>query len=232
LSGPLNTLQQRLEYQFAEPALLQQALTHRSFSGRNNERLEFLGDGLLNFVIGDALYARKPGDEEGALSRLRASLVREETLAKLARELELGEFLRLGESELKSGGFRRDSILADAFEAVLGAIFLDGGFEQARAAALRLFAALLDNLPDPERLKDAKTRLQEWLQARARPLPTYAVLSEDGPPHARRFHVRCALGDAEGGAEARGGSRRIAEQRAAEMLLNQLEQTGSGPDHA
>ncbi len=232
MSELLNRLQQRLDYQFAAPELLQQALTHRSFSGHNNERLEFLGDGLLNFVIGDALYTLKPRDEEGALSRLRASLVREETLAKLARELELGEFLQLGESELKSGGFRRDSILADAFEAILGAIFLDGGFDKARAAALRLYTALLDTLPDPERLKDAKTRLQEWLQARARPLPAYAVLSEEGPPHARRFHVRCALTDAELGSEARGGSRRIAEQRAAEMLLKQLEQIGPGPDHA
>jgi len=231
-SERLEALQQRLTYQFADAALLQQALTHRSFSGRNNERLEFLGDGLLNFVIGDALYACKPRDEEGALSRLRASLVREETLAKLARELELGEFLQLGESELKSGGFRRDSILADAFEAILGAIFLDGGFERAREVALHLYTALLNNLPDPERLKDAKTRLQEWLQARSRPLPAYAVLSEEGPPHARRFHVCCALADGETSAEARGSSRRVAEQRAAQMLLEQLEQTESEPDHA
>ncbi|HEY1076249.1 MAG TPA: ribonuclease III [Fontimonas sp.] len=220
---PLVTLQRRLEYPFTDQALLVQALTHRSLSGRNNERLEYLGDALLNFVIGAALYEVKPVAEEGALSRLRASLVREESLAQLARDLDLGEFIRLGESELKSGGYRRDSILADAFEAVLGAVYLDGGFAAAQTVARRLFSNLLDNLPDPERLKDPKTRLQEWLQARSRPLPRYEVLQEEGPPHARRFRVACTLPDDELRTEAEAASRRYAEQQAAEVMLKGLE---------
>jgi ribonuclease-3 len=154
----------RLDYQFQNQALLTQALTHRSFSSVNNERLEFLGDGLINFVIGAALYEVRPKAEEGALSRLRASLVREETMALLAHKLELGEVLHLGESERKSGGFDRDSILADALEALVGAIFIDSGFDAARAVTLHLYAPLLADLPDPESLKDAKTRLQEQLQ--------------------------------------------------------------------
>lgn len=220
---PLVRLQKRLGYQFNDQALLDQALTHRSLSGRNNERLEYLGDALLNFVIGAALYEVKPVAEEGALSRLRASLVREESLAQLARDLDLGEFIRLGESELKSGGFRRDSILADAFEALLGAVFLDGGFAAAQTVGRQLFASLLANLPDPERLKDPKTRLQEWLQARSRPLPRYEVLQEEGPPHARRFRVCCALADEELRTEAEAASRRYAEQQAADAMLKGLE---------
>lgn len=220
---PLVQLQRRLGYQFTDQALLNQALTHRSLSGRNNERLEYLGDALLNFIVGAALYEVRPVAEEGALSRLRASLVREESLAQLARELALGEVIHLGESELKSGGFRRDSILADAFEALLGAIYLDGGFAAAQDVGRRLFAALLENLPDPELLKDPKTRLQEWLQARSRPLPRYEVLNEEGPPHARRFRVSCALIDAELRTQAEAGSRRYAEQQAADAMLRGLE---------
>ncbi|MDD3764237.1 MAG: ribonuclease III [Nevskiales bacterium] len=218
-------LQARLGYRFADPQLLDQALTHRSVSAHNNERLEFLGDGALNFVIGAALYASQPKVEEGALSRLRASLVREETLARLARELALGDCMRLGESELKSGGYRRDSILADALEAVLGAIYLDGGFAEVQRVVLGLYEEDLRQLPDPEKLKDAKTRLQEWLQARARPLPSYEILSESGPAHARRFQVRCQLADAGDASEAEGSSRRAAEQCAAERLLGRLEGT-------
>lgn len=223
MRDPLAILQQRLGYQFNDQALLNQALTHRSLSGRNNERLEYLGDALLNFIVGAALYEVRPKAEEGALSRLRASLVREESLAQLARELQLGEVIHLGESELKSGGFRRDSILADAFEALLGAIYLDGGFAAAQDVGRRLFTALLESLPDPESLKDPKTRLQEWLQARSRPLPRYEVLQEEGPPHARRFHVSCALIDAELRTEAEAGSRRYAEQQAADAMLKGLE---------
>ncbi|HSW13923.1 MAG TPA: ribonuclease III [Solimonas sp.] len=215
-------LNRRLGYEFRDALLFQQALTHRSFAHGNNERLEFLGDGLLNFVIGAALYAQQPSAEEGALSRLRASLVREETLAMLGRELQLGEVLRLGESELKSGGFRRDSILADAVEALIGAIYLDGGFAAAQEACLRLYASLLADLPDAESLKDPKTRLQEHLQAQGRPLPRYEILAEAGPPHARRFSVCCVLPDSEWTTEAEGPSRRSAEQRTAELMIARL----------
>ena len=215
-------LSRHLGYQFRDGALLQQALTHRSYAHGNNERLEFLGDGLLNFVIGERLYILQPRAEEGALSRLRASLVREETLALLGRELQLGELLRLGESEMKSGGYRRDSILADAVEAIIGAIFIDGGFEAARGVCERLYAPLLADLPDAESLKDPKTRLQEALQADGRPLPRYEILSESGPPHARRFAVRCLLPDNESFTESEGASRRSAEQRAAELMISKI----------
>ena len=170
-------------------------------------------------MIGATLYAARPQDDEGALSRLRASLVREETLAQLARELNLGDELKLGESELKSGGYRRDSILADALEALLGAVYLDGGFAAAHKTCLKLFAPLLDHLPDPESLKDSKTRLQEWLQGRSRPLPKYEVISESGPAHARCFRVRCQLQDAEQATEAEAAARRTAEQDAAKKML-------------
>lgn len=223
MNGDLERLQRRIGYRFVDSTLLQRALTHRSVSGNNNERLEFLGDGLINFVVAAALYEAHGRAEEGALSRLRASLVREESLARLARELELSEVLSLGESELKSGGFRRDSILADALEALLGAVYLDGGFEAARQVSLALFAVMLAELPDAESLKDPKTRLQEWLQARSRPLPRYEILSESGPPHRRLFRVRCQLADGELATEADGSSRRNAEQRAAEMLLQVLQ---------
>lgn len=219
LTDPLQRLCRALGHEFRDTRLLEQALTHRSLGATNNERLEFLGDGLLNFVAGAALYELRPKEEEGPLSRLRASLVREESLAKIARELNLGEVLRLGESELKSGGFRRDSILADALEALLGAVYLDAGFEAARATTLKLLAALLDNLPDPQTLKDPKTRLQELLQADSRPLPQYEILSESGPPHRREFVVRCTLSDSPDTAEASGISRRSAEQQAAEKML-------------
>lgn len=222
MSGTYPELNRRLGYEFRDALLLQQALTHRSFAHGNNERLEFLGDGLLNFVIGAALYGQQPKAEEGALSRLRASLVREETLALLGRELQLGDWLRLGESELKSGGFRRDSILADTVEALIGAVYLDGGFAAAQQVCQRLFASLLADLPDAESLKDPKTRLQENLQAQGRPLPRYEILSESGPPHARRFAVRCLLPDSDWSTESEGSSRRSAEQRSAELMIAKL----------
>ncbi|WP_020650157.1 ribonuclease III [Solimonas variicoloris] len=223
MTKAVQKLEQRLGYHFNDASLLSQALTHRSVGHLNNERLEFLGDALVNFVVADVLFRAKAKAEEGALSRLRASLVREETLALLARGLELSEALTLGESELKSGGFRRDSILADAFEAMLGAVYLDGGFAAARDVCERLFAALLADLPDADALKDAKTQLQEWLQARGRPLPRYEVIEESGPPHRRRFHVRASLSDAETAADAHGSSRRAAEQDAARALLQALQ---------
>jgi ribonuclease-3 len=216
-------LERRLAYRFRDAVLLTQALTHRSAGHVNNERLEFLGDALVNFVVAEALFRVRSDDEEGALSRLRASLVREETLAELARGLDLSDALTLGESELKSGGYRRASILADAFEAILGAVYLDGGFEPAKQVCEHLFAALLADLPDADTLKDAKTQLQEWLQARGRPLPRYEVIEESGPPHRRRFQVRASLGDAPATAEATGSSRRAAEQDAARELLQALQ---------
>lgn len=216
-------LQKALGYEFQDLALLDRAITHRSHAAANNERLEFLGDALINFVIGEYLFRMRPTAEEGALSRLRASLVREPSLAVLARDLKLGDAIKLGEGELKSGGWRRDSVLADTFEAVLGAIYLDGGFEVAKDVCLRCFDKLLQQLPDPETLKDPKTRLQEWLQARSRPLPIYEVLSEAGPPHRRQFVVRARLLDMEHTAEAFSNSRRSAEQKAAELLLQRLQ---------
>ena len=218
----VKTLCETLGYEFQDAALLERALTHRSHAIANNERLEFLGDALINFVVGESLYRLRPQAEEGALSRLRASLVREPSLALLARGLKLGDAIRFGEGELKSGGWRRDSILADTFEAVIGAIYLDGGFESARAVCLRCFDTLLQELPDPETLKDPKTRLQEWLQARSRALPVYEVLSESGPPHRRQFVVRARLIDADITSEAFSNNRRGAEQKAAELLLQRL----------
>ncbi len=225
LPAEIARLEQRLGHAFKDQNLLLQACSHRSYGPPHNERLEFLGDGLLNFVIGSTLYNLRPGANEGDLSRLRASLVREETLAQLARDLNLGDALRLGQGELRSGGFRRDSILADALEALLGAIHQDAGFEAARDTCLRLYQALLEVLPDARSLKDAKTRLQENLQGNGRPLPQYQVLDESGPPHHRRFHVCCTLKDADLQTEAVGNSRKLAEQDAAGMMLKQLEQS-------
>ena len=219
-------LQRVLGYRFRDAALLQRALTHRSIGPDNNERLEFLGDALLNFVVGEALFLQLAKAAEGDLSRLRATLVREETLAQVARRIDLGEAVRLGSGELKSGGFRRDSILADALEAVLGAVYLDSGFDAARELCLRLFAPELEHLPDAASLKDAKTRLQERLQAASRPLPEYSVLSEEGPPHQRLFRVRCLLQDSGAETIAEGASRKIAEQRSAERMLQELDSEG------
>lgn len=169
-----------------------------------------------------ALFEARPRAGEGDLSRLRASLVRERSLAAIARRLQLGEYLRLGEGELKSGGWRRDSVLADAVEALVAAIYLDGGFEAAQQACRGLFAEELASLPDAETLKDPKTRLQEWLQARSRPLPQYTVLAESGPAHRRHFRVRASLVDEPRATEASGSSRRSAEQQAASDLLDSL----------
>lgn len=211
-----------LSYRFARPELLGEALTHRSAGRLNNERLEFLGDAVLNFLIAEALFRRVPAANEGDLSRLRANLVRRETLAEIAGEMSLGESLVLGPGELKSGGFRRNSILADALEAVIGAVYLDGGFDACAALVERLFASRLESLPSTESLKDPKTRLQEFLQGRQMPLPAYRLESEAGEPHKRVFHVTC---DIEGLAEpvrASGRSRRAAEQEAARLALEAL----------
>lgn len=212
-----------LGYRFNDASLLQRALTHRSHGSDNNERLEFLGDALLNFAIGAEIFRVRPAAPEGDLSRLRASLVREETLAIAARRLPLADAVRLGSGELKSGGFRRDSILADAFEAIIGAVYLDGGIEPAVQLCVRLLEPELQNMPDAGSLKDPKTRLQEFLQASSRPLPEYLVLREEGPAHRRHFSVQCRLPDSDEQVEAEGASRRNAEQQAAERMLERLQ---------
>ncbi len=222
MSDGLSALEQALRYRFNNAALLEQALTHRSAGGGNNERLEYLGDGLLNFVIGEAAFTQWHRAPEGDLSRLRASLVCEDSLARLAKNLGLGDYLRMGGGELKSGGYRRESILADALEALIGAIYLDGGFASARTTVLHLFAALLTTLPEPETLKDSKTRLQEFLQADSRPLPEYRVLQEHGPPHRRVFQVACKLPDSGQETESGGTSRKQAEQDAARLMFDKL----------
>jgi ribonuclease-3 len=211
--GPL---QRRLGYSFAQASLLQQALTHRSHSLAHNERIEFLGDSILNCCIADELYRRFGELKEGELSRLRASLVRQEALAELAQQLELGSYLRLGEGELKSGGFRRPSILADSLEALFGAVFLDGGFGAAQSVIRGLYASLLEHL-DPHTLgKDPKTLLQESLQARRIPLPQYAVVATKGAAHKQQFQVECHIPELAIRTTGFGASRRIAEQEAAQ----------------
>ena len=216
-------LEKRLGHRFASPQLLEQALTHRSRGADNNERLEFLGDGVLGCAVADELYARFPQLSEGKLTRLRASLVREEALAEVAKSLGIGEFLRLGEGELAAGPEPRPSILADALEALLGAVFLDGGYEAARKTVLAAFAPLIDRL-DPERpAKDAKTRLQETLQARHRRLPQYRVVALQGEAHRQSFEVECSVAELGLTATGTGTSRQRAEQQAAKALLEKLE---------
>lgn len=207
---------------FRDAALLKQALTHRSAGAPHNERLEFLGDALVGLFVAEALYARWPKADEGALTRARSELVRESSLAAIARGMDLGGALILGPGEMKSGGHRRDSILSDALEALVGAIYLDAGYEACRLAVMPWFAAAIEELPAGKVEKDAKTRLQEWLQARQRGLPVYEAVSESGDDHAKVFRVRCRLTDAELSAEGEGGSRRAAEQAAAEGVLQAL----------
>jgi ribonuclease-3 len=210
-----------LNYRFRDPVLAQLALTHRSIGKPNNERLEFLGDALLGAIIAEMLYEAHPKASEGELSRLRAQLVNGQALALVARELELGDELKLGPGELKSGGFRRDSILADAFEALVAAVYLDAGFEACREVVRGLFGERIAALRRSS--KDAKTRLQEWLQAGGWPLPQYELTASHGEDHAKTFDVSCAISEPlPVQAEARGVSRRAAEQDAAETVLNQL----------
>ncbi|WP_223846259.1 ribonuclease III [Wenzhouxiangella sp. AB-CW3] len=211
-----------IDYQFRDPGLLERALTHRSCGPGHYERLEFLGDSLLSLVISEQLYRRWPHAPEGDLSRLRSRLVRDVTLASLARELDLGPHLRLGAGELRSGGFLRDSILADVFEALLGAIYLDGGFDAARQVICTLFEPRLQSLPDADSLKDPKTRLQELLQSRGYALPEYQVIEESGADHAKRFLVECRAQDLIAPVTAEAGSRRKAEQAAARIMHERL----------
>ncbi len=219
---PLGWLRERLAYEPRDPALFEAALTHRSASGRNNERLEFLGDAVLNLLAADQLFRAHPLADEGDLSRLRARVVSAEPLAGIAQQLALGEALQLGSGELKTGGFRRQSILADALEAVIGAIYLDRGLDETRRVVEPLLAPLLAAAPEPEALKDPKTRLQEWLQARALPLPDYAVEQVAGLQHEQRFRVRCSVAALDATSRGEGSSRRRAEQEAARLLLENL----------
>ena len=210
-------------HRFNDQGLLLQALTHRSAGAPHNERLEFLGDALLGLVAAEALYQRWPRADEGAMTRARAELVRESTLARIARRLDLGPRLVLGPGEMKSGGHRRDSILSDALEAVIAAIYLDAGLDACRAVVMDWLAPELDALVVGKVGKDPKTRLQEWLQGRQHPLPTYELLGESGSEHDQPFHVRCSTAQPAATAEGEGGSRRAAEQQAAEKVLAQLE---------
>ena len=215
----------RIGHGFVDPELLRRALTHRSAGSKNNERLEFLGDSLVNLIVAEALFQRRSRADEGELTRARAALVREAALAGIARELQLGDRLELGPGELKSGGFRRDSILADALEAVVGAIYLDAGFERCREVVLPWFEPLIAALPAGNTAKDAKTRLQEWLQARQQSLPEYRLLSADGEDHDKTFNVLCVMGEAGVETLGAGPSRRQAEQAAAQAALDLLETT-------
>ncbi len=227
-SAALEALTRRLAYRFNNPALLDEALTHRSVGARNNERLEFLGDSVLNFVIADELFQKYSTINEGDLSRLRASLVNRDSLADIARELELGACLKLGSGELKSGGFRRSSIIADAVESILGAVYCDSGFDACRQLVLRLFKYKLDNIPDIDSLKDAKTRLQELLQSRRYDRPEYKVIEVSGKAHSQNFKVECRIENPACVTVGEGRSRRKAEQLAAEAALEILHQQLKG----
>ena len=218
-----NCLEQRLAYDFADRALLQAALTHRSHSSPHNERLEFIGDSVLNCVIALDLFARFPQLPEGDLSRLRANLVRQETLHQIAGQLDLGSVLRLGEGEMRSGGHRRPSILADALEAIIGATQLDGGFEAASRLVLNLYRDRLEAVVPGQQAKDAKTRLQEYLQGRRLALPSYTLVSTGGEAHAQQFHVVCEIPSLRLRTEGAGSSRRAAEQVAAQKAMETLE---------
>ena len=212
-----------LTYRFRDPDLRTRALSHRSVGAANNERLEFLGDGLVNLLVAEMLFEHYPKADEGELTRRRSHLVSEPALAALARDLELGDALHLGAGELKSGGFRRDSILADAFEALIAAIYLDGGWEACRGIVRELFAERVASA-GAQTGKDPKTRLQEFLQSRGEPLPVYTLVAAIGADHAKTFEVECEIASLQLRTTGRGVSRRAAEQAAAGAALEQLEQ--------
>ncbi len=219
----LDRLQSKIGYQFKDLALLQQALTHRSAATKHNERLEFLGDAILNLSIAEALYHQFPRCNEGELSRMRATLVREPTLAVLARRFELGDYIALGQGELKSGGFRRESILADCVEAIIGAMSLDSNLAVTTQIVRQWYQPLLLEIKPGENQKDAKTRLQEYLQGRRLPLPAYHVTDIKGEAHCQSFTVECNVPNLEGTFIGKGSSRRKAEQAAAEQILIKLD---------
>ena len=222
--SPRERLAKELDYRFSDSDLLDRALTHRSAGTPNNERLEFLGDAILGSVIAEELYSRFPPASEGQLSRLRALLVRGESLAELARGLDLGGMLKLGSGELRTGGHGRDSILADALEAVFAAVYLDGGYDRTRQVILALFRERLDGLSLDSQRKDPKTLLQELLQSRGLPLPNYEIMAVTGQSHAQHFRVQCRVDGLDTETEGSGASRKKAEQDAAQRLLDQLNQ--------
>lgn len=223
MSSPaLASLQSRLQHQFSDPSLLQRAVTHRSFSAEHNERLEFLGDSVLNLAVSTLLYLRLQAQSEGDLSRVRANLVKEDTLHQLAKGLRLDQVLRLGEGEARSGGHQRPSILADALEAVIGAVYLDAGYAAAEALVLRLYEAVEINPQMQAAAKDAKTALQEWLQGRKMQLPQYRVVGTEGVAHRQTFEVECAISELALTQRGSGASRRAAEQSAAAAMLATL----------
>lgn len=224
MTKEIDYLAKKLNYVFMDSALLNAALTHRSVRGNNNERLEFLGDSILNFIIAEALFHKYPKAKEGELSRLRALLVKGETLAVLANEFSLGDYLRLGVGELKSGGAQRESILADALEAIIGAIYLDGGFESCKQRILEWYESRFQNITPNKLLKDPKTRLQELLQANKYPLPAYDILKIEGEAHEQTFYVTCHVEGFNTATQGKGRSRRKAEQEAAKKFLVMFEQ--------
>jgi ribonuclease-3 len=218
----LEALQQRIGRRFADPKLLALAMTHRSFGIEHNERLEFLGDAVLSLAVSNLLYERFAGSDEGDLTRVRAHLVREDSLHRAALQLGLPEVLRLSEGEARGGGAQRASILADALEALLGATFVDGGFDAARALVKQLFGEIIDTTDIHSWSKDAKTELQEWLQARRLPVPVYRILATRGQAHAQTFEVECAVPALSLAESGEGRSRRVAEQEAARRMLDAL----------
>ena len=215
-------LDKALHYRFRDTDLFALALTHRSATGRNNERLEFLGDAVLDFVISDLVFKIRPEASEGDLSKLRSSLVKDTSLASLAVDLGLGEYLILGSGERKTGGHRRDSILADALEAIFGAVYLDSGIDAAKEVIEHVFAERLEDLPDAEALRDSKTRLQEWLQARKLALPEYELVSVSGQAHQQRFAVTCTVTELSQTTNGESTTRRKAEQQSAKNMLKIL----------
>ena len=216
-------IEDTIGYKFRDTSLLELALTHRSHGRHNNERLEYLGDAILGFLIAEVLYQKYPTQKEGVLTRLRASLVNKQTLAELGRSLGLGDYLQLGSGEKKSGGWRRDSILANAIEALIGAIYLDSDMLACRNFVLSLYGSLLTDLSLNNLEKDPKTELQEYLQAQKRPLPMYTVISEEGEAHKRKFTIACEIDGVNKNITATGKSKRIAEQTAARMALHLLQ---------
>ena len=227
MSTACTPLETCLGHTWRDRHLLTQALTHRSHGASNNERLEYLGDGVLNCVVGLMLYQHFPDLPEGRLSRLRANLVNQDSLHDIARSLDLGRFLRLGEGELKSGGASRPSILADALESLFGAAFLDGGFDTAREMIERLFSARIDAINPTLQGKDAKTRLQEWLQSRRHGLPRYTLVDTSGQAHAQTFHVECRIAALDITTLGQGCNRKTAEQVAAKAALALVEGQGA-----
>ncbi len=217
-------LKKSLDYEFKNVQLLEQALTHRSAHGMNNERLEYLGDAVLDFVISEAVYRQRPDATEGVLSRLRSSLVKDSTLAELATDLDVGDYLILGPGEKKSGGHRRASILADALEAIFGAVYLDSGFDEAQRVIHNAFAGRLVEIPDSAERRDPKTRLQELVQSRKIALPNYRVEKVEGKAHQQTFNVRCTIEELDASTTGQGTTRRDAEQESAVHMLALIEQ--------